>query len=133
MNTSFARFALASSLPAFLVGLNAAKAEQTRLLTSADIAQALTSRDYFNCRSDNEGNDIAQSHCTTMRRPNKITFEQFLCVEYGADSDRNPLARCVFKGQKRSYPNPLGAALIRQRDGTVDLIYKAGYWLIYND
>ena len=151
MATAASRIALATGLSAFLVEPTAAMAEKERLPSSMEIGQALISEEYERCRSSHESRPIAQSHCTTdLKFPNSITFEQTLCVSYGADSERNPIARCVFKGEKRIYPNHLGYMLEEHRDGkikaavqkyfppqiygdgegAIDLFYKNGKWLL---
>jgi hypothetical protein len=147
MATLATRIALATSLPAFLVGPTAAMGNEQRLPTSKEVGQALVSAEYERCLSSNESRPIARSHCTTdMKFPTSVTFEQVLCVDYGADGGKNPIARCVFKGQQRIYPNPVGYILEKRRgrkvnatpqksfpsqtygDGAIDLIYKNGDW-----
>lgn len=141
------RIALASSLPAFLAGMPV-NANMAKIPTDAEVGQALVSLEYLQCIDNDEVSGrmaAGMSHCVHIEHPKGVTFEQLLCVDYGADIDRNTIARCVYRGQKRVYsrywigtkgdkqPESLGSggkydAVETRGDGALDLIYKDGRW-----
>jgi hypothetical protein len=151
MATAVTRLALASSLIAFLLGIPA-NAKSDQLPNAQDVGQALVSLEFLNCedsyqagvRSGSRG--AGMSHCYQIDRPTSVAFKQLLCVNNGSDIDKNTLIRCVFKGQTRIYPNPLGYLLEDTKagelkatpqknypprsysDGTIDLISRDGKW-----
>lgn len=150
MVTLATRIALATSLPAFLAGASSAIAKDQRLPTAKEVGLGLLSEEYDRCRSGQENNPIAQSHCGMDGHfATSVTFEQILCVNYGADSKRNPIARCVFKGERRAYPNfpdlnleverggklkakpqrELPSQIYGDGEGAIDLVYINGGWL----
>ena len=151
MASAALRFVLATSLPAFLSAPTAAMAKDQRLPTSKEVGQGLLSEEIDRCRSGHESRPIAQSHCGMgWHAQASVTFDQILCVNHGADSEKNPIARCVFKGERRAYPNLPGQNLMEVRrarqpkakpqselpsqlygdgEGAIDLVYINGSWL----
>jgi hypothetical protein len=151
MVTTATRLAVASGLPAFLLG-TPADAKSIPLPNANEVGQALVSLEYLNCEDSYEaavrgGSRAAgMAHCYQIERPTSVAFDQLLCVNYGSDIDENPVARCVFKGQTRIYPNPLGYLLEDTKrgeakatpqknysprsygDGAIDLISRDGRW-----
>jgi hypothetical protein len=143
------KIALATSLPAFLVGATAAVAEVKEGPTAKDVGQALISAELQLCRDTNASDPIRQSHCSLdMRFPTRVDFGQFLCAVTRYDSSKNPISSCVFKGQKRVYPAPFPFLIEEQKgdeikigdnpeklppaieygDGLIELIYTDGDW-----
>ena len=137
-----AKTALAWPMLALVLGAAAVRAEQPKRPTSENVGESLVSRDYLRCVAASEKNP-GMSHCVHIERPKANSFEQLLCVDYGSDIDKNPIARCVYKGRKITYSRLLittskdeiktdsnGRAdeIAPGGDGTIDLIHINGSW-----
>ena len=125
MTFAAARVAFAAGFPAFFAGEALAQARPERLPSQVEVGQALA---IANSCTDLDGMTLCSAS-----QPAGATFREILCVVYGADVERRPIVRCVYKGAKMEMRTYLRkgprSAFIDYGDGAIDLTYVGGHWL----